>query len=234
MFSSIQMINYRMSVSCAYGACYVGCGGTLISQNYVLTAAHCIEMNNPSDIILTAGMQTQSSLTETDTRQVRAVQSIHIHPFYNPIFLSNDIALLRVNGSFEYTPSVQPACLPGADPQANDQVMIIGWGSEQLGGTVADTLQQAPTSVVGNCNWYFPEVNSRYQICVANAQTGDSACQGDSGGPIMSQNNGQYVVSGIASYSRSCMTVGRNNYPNVYTRVSAYKSWIDRVINEQP
>ena len=126
-------------------------------------------------------MQTQSSLNEKDTRQARAVQSIHIHPRFDAISLSNDIALLRVKTSFEYTRYVQPACLPGTDPQANEEVLIIGWGSEKLGDFMVDTLKQAPTTVVGNCNRFWAEVNSRKQICVADAKAGDSACQGDSG-----------------------------------------------------
>ena len=205
----------------------------MISKDYVLTAAHCIQTNDPSKITLTAGMQTQSSLMETDTRQVRAVQSIHIHPLYDPISLSSDIALLRVNGSFEYTPSVQPACLPGADPQANDAVVIIGWGSKKLGEIMIDSLKQIATRVIDDCDTYWPQVHHRYQICVANAQTGDSACQGDSGGPIMSQNNGQYVVSGVASYVKDCTTNGPSSKPNVYTRVSAYKSWIESIVGSQ-
>lgn len=228
------MINYRLLVPCGNKTCGVGCGGTLISKNYVLTAAHCIETKDTSAVTLTAGMQTQSSFTEENTRQVRAVQSIHIHPRYNAISVANDIALLRVETPFEYTPYVQPACLPGTDPQPNDEVLIIGWGSEKLDDYMVDTLKQAPTTVVGNCNRFWPQVNSRQQICVANTKTGDSACQGDSGGPILNQNNGQYVVSGVASYSHNCKTAGRGTTPNVYTRVSAYKSWIESVVDKQP
>jgi secreted trypsin-like serine protease len=202
----------------------------LIDKDYVITAAHCISTTNASDIILTAGMYNQSSTTETNTRQVRTVQQIFIHPQYDSLIIANDIAVLRVTTSFIFTKYVQPACLPGGEPQPNDQVHIIGWGAETLGGTIMNTLKQASTKVIDNCDLYWPQVDNTRQICVANSVSGDSACQGDSGGPILSLFKNQYVVSGVASYVKDCNTMGNSNKPNVYTRVSAYKPWIESII----
>jgi secreted trypsin-like serine protease len=205
----------------------------LIDKDYVITAAHCVTTTNSSDIILTAGMHTQSSKTETKNRQVRTVQQIYIHPEYDSLIVTNDIALLRVDTSFKFTKYVQPACLPGGEPQPNDQVTIIGWGSKVIGGTQANTLKQAFTTVIGNCDTYWPQVDNSRQICVANSISGDSACQGDSGGPILHLFQSQYVVSGVASYVKDCNTQGNNNKPNVYTRVSAYKTWIKNIIESE-
>jgi secreted trypsin-like serine protease len=202
----------------------------LINKDYVITAAHCVSTTNASDIILIAGMHNQLSTTEKNIRQVRTVQRIYIHPEYDSLIIANDIALLRVNISFTFTKYVQPACLPGGEPQTNDQVIIIGWGSEVLGGTLSNTLKQAFTKVISNCDIYWPQVDNSRQICVANSVSGDSACQGDSGGPILYLFQGQYVVSGVASYVKDCNTQGNNNKPNVYTRVSAYKTWIKNII----
>jgi secreted trypsin-like serine protease len=202
----------------------------LIDKDYVITAAHCVSTANSSDIILTAGMHNQSSTTETNTRQVRTVQRIYIYPDYDSLMVANDIALLRVTTSFTFTRYVQPACLPGGEPQPNDQVTIIGWGSEVFGGTLANTPKQAITKVIGSCDTYWPQVDNSRQICVANSFSGDSACQGDSGGPILYLFQGQYVVSGVASYIKDCNTQGNNTKPNVYTRVSAYKTWIKNII----
>jgi secreted trypsin-like serine protease len=226
------MISYRQIASCSTGTCYLGCGGTLINRNYILTAAHCITTSNLSDIVVIAGMHQQSSLTEFNTRQIRNVQSIHIHPGYNSKAITNDIALIRVNVSFNYTEYVQPACLPVIEPAINEDVIIIGWGSERLGTSMVDILKQTVTQVVDNCRLYWPQLNTNLQICVANSKSGDSACQGDSGGPILQQHNGQYIVSGVASYTHDCETVGFGHFPNVYTRVSAYETWIEQIIEQ--
>jgi secreted trypsin-like serine protease len=227
------MVNYRQIATCDTGPCYIECGGTLIDKEYVITAAHCIRTTNPSDITLIAGAYNQSSTAETDTRQVRTVQEIHVHPDYNSTIFINDITVLRVDTSFTYTTYVQPACLPGAKPQPGDEVVIIGWGSEIFGGNTVDNLKQGYTTVVGNCDTYWAQVNNARQICVANSVTGNSACQGDSGGPILSSDNGQYVVSGVASYVHDCNTLGASNSPNVYTRVSAYETWIHSIIGQK-
>lgn len=217
------------SPSAASSACYTVCGGTIISNNYILTAAHCIDTTNVDSITIIAGMHQQSSTTESNTRQVRSVSNIYIHPNYDTVNYFNDIALIRVNISFAYTTYVQPACLPVTDPTADDEVIIAGWGTNRLDGEVSDILKQAYTTVIGDCSSYWTQIQESSQICVANLDSGDSACHGDSGGPLLYLNNNQYVVAGVASYGYTCNTAGTNNLPNVYTRVSNYKTWIKSV-----
>jgi secreted trypsin-like serine protease len=224
------MIYYQEKKTCGTDVCYGVCGGTLINANYVITAAHCVGTKNGADITLVAGMHNRTSTTET-TRQFRTVQSIYVHPNYDTVTNMNDIAVLRVSTPFTFDKYVQPACLPGGEPKPNDQVAIIGWGAQVFAGTVHDTLKQAYTKIVGNCDYWWPSLDSSKQICVANAVDGSSACHGDSGGPILAQYNGQYVVSGIASYVNDCNTKGSTNSPNVYTRVAAHKPWIKSITN---
>ena len=209
--------------------CYTACGGTLISSNFVLTAAHCVTTTKPTDIQLTAGMHQQSSQDEGETRQVRTVSAIYVHPEYDSNTMGNDIALLRVDTPFNYDTYVQPACLDDVDPQAGESVIILGWGAKSLDTGTVDILQQAYTTVVDKCWRYWGVWVTEKQICVADPQTGDSACKGDSGGPIMTLIHGQYVASGVASFTQSCITNGPDGAPNVYTRISSYRTWIDGI-----
>ena len=210
--------------------CTGSCGGTLIDDRHVLTAAHCIGSTDPSTIKLTAGLHYKYGL-EGETRQVRGVEVIYKHPAYNPQTTTNDITILRLSEPVEFNRYVQPACLPGPDPEPNENVILIGWGALQLNTPGYHTLKQAQLKVVGNCNRFWPQVNEAKQICVANFETGESACQGDSGGPLLYQRDGQWIVGGVTSFGSGAGCVTTANYaPNVYTRVSAYLPWIESIL----
>ena len=196
----------------------------MLDNNHVLTAAHCVGTTDPSAITLVAGLH-DKKLSEADTRQIRVAGRIFMHPGWNSTLLKDDMAIIRLAQPVQFTKFVQPACLPGPDPQPNDDIVLIGWGAEQMGGSPYQVLKQAKLKVIGQCNRYWYQVDESKQICVANHNSGDSACQGDSGGPILKEYNGQWVVQGVASFVSDCKTHA-NLPPNVYVRVSAYLDWI--------
>jgi len=154
-----------------------------------------------------------------------------MHPDYNQKTVENDVTILRLAQPVEFNQYVQPACLPGPDPQPNADVVLIGWGALQLGGPAYHELKQTKVKVVGNCNQYWGQVDEEKQVCVGHTGTGDSACQGDSGGPMLYEQDGQWVVAGVASFvsSKGCIT-DASSQPNVYARVSAYLPWINSII----
>ncbi|CAF1459338.1 unnamed protein product [Adineta ricciae] len=208
---------------------YYVCGATLISADYAITSAQCIGATNPSDGTLIAGMHDRTSAAEGNTQQWRTAKSFTIHPQYDAASYANDIALIRVNQSFMLNQYVQAACLPGGEPQPDDDAVVVGWGSQILGGAISNTLQQAYTKVVRDCERWWSFVDSARQICTADSMLGSSTCSGDLGGPVLAKYQGQYVVAGITSFVRDCKTTGTGTYPNVFTRVAAYKAWIKSI-----
>lgn len=224
------MVYYREIRSTGASSYYGVCGSTLINNYRVITAAHCINTTNPSLITLIAGMHDVQSTTETTKQQSRTVQTIYIRPQYDKTVGSvYDIAVLRVSQPFTFTTYAQPTCLPGPEPQPGDQVVIAGWGATTFGDYANNILKDAYTKVIDDCELWWPRIDNARQICVANVVNGDSACQGDSGGPILAQYNGQYVVSGVASFIRVCNTTGATNAPNVYVPPTFYKDWIKSI-----
>lgn len=204
------------------------CGATLISKDYAITAAHCIAGSNPSAVTLTAGMHNRVSTSEGATRQVRTARTITVHPNYDTVAQANDIAVIRLNDSFVFNTYVQPACLPGGEPQPDEDVVIAGWGKLSTTGSISDILQQTYSKVVRDCERWWSQTDGSRQICVSDYAKNSSACFGDSGGPILAKYQNRYVVSGVASFVDNCRT-GAGNYPNVYTRVAAYKDWIKSI-----
>ena len=206
------------------------CGGTLIDSRHVLTASHCIGTTDPSVITITAGLHDQDA-DEGETRQIRRVERIFKHPDYNPETMENDITILRLSEPVEFNKYVQPACLPGSDPQPDDDVVLIGWGAVRAGESPYHQLKQTKVKVIGDCKRYWGKVDEEKQVCVGDPVSRDSVCSGDSGGPMLYEYNGQWVVAGITSYIAYASCQSNSNFmPNVYVRVSAYLPWITTII----
>jgi secreted trypsin-like serine protease len=224
------MVYLHKQTICPNETCSNGCSAILIDRDHLITAAHCIEMIDPIDIILIAGAHNLSSTTETAMRQLRTIKQIFFHPQYNSLTIENNIAVLRVNTSFIFTKYVQPACLSDDEIQSNNEVIVISWGGEQLRGTSNKILKQIYTTVVNNCNFYWPLYDTNRQLCVSNAISSNSACHDNESGAIFTLRRGQYVVDGIASYVKECNTKGKGHKPVVYTRISTFKTWINQIV----
>lgn len=225
------MVFYQETKSIGTGACYGVCGATLINNNHVIIAASCIGTTDTSRITLVAGMHNTQATTERNSRQCASVQTIYIHPQYDKTAGSAyDIAVLRLSTPFTYTTYVQPVCLSDVEPQPGNEAIIVGWGAITVGGSTRNVLKQAYTNIIGSCSSYWPQIDNTRQMCVSNTINGGVAYQGDGGGPVLTQNNGQYVVSGILSFTQTCNRNGPSNAPYVYTRTAFYKQWIQSII----
>ena len=205
------------------------CGGSFIAADWVLTAAHCVKADQAANIQVYGGSSQLSG-----GGRVYGVGRIIVHESYDPITQENDVALLQLSqrasiATVNPLPATEADRLAGAGTAAT----AIGWGLTSQGGAVQDTLRRVGVEIVSNqaCNApnsYAGGITAG-MLCAGYRAGGRDSCQGDSGGPlIVSNGNGTFYQAGVVSWGEGC---GQPNKYGVYTRVSAYRSWIaDRVL----
>jgi secreted trypsin-like serine protease len=198
------------------------CGGTLIDEYHVVTAAHCLQDDDVMDgFTIVAGLHTRSR-PDPQRVQRRQVARIFNHEYYNDDTNYNDIAVIRLASPVQLNSYVNVVCLPGNNPGLNEKVMIAGWGTTTYEGSSPDSLRQANILIMDNCREVY-DFDAAKQICAGNYQYTKDSCQGDSGGPLMYEANGQWILSGVVSYGDEC---AKQDRPGVYARVSHYLPWI--------
>ncbi|XP_064443632.1 chymotrypsin-C [Mirounga angustirostris] len=207
------------------------CGGTLIANNYVLTAAHCIS----NTLTYRVALGKNNLVVEDEEGSVFAnVDSIIVHEKWNSLLVRNDIALIKLAEPAQLSNTIQVACLPEVDSLLSQDYpcYVTGWGRLWTNGPIADELQQGLQRVVDHAtctqkDWWGNMVKDT-MVC-AGGDGVISACNGDSGGPLNCQaENGFWELRGIVSFGSGlgCNTLKK---PTVFTRVSAYIDWINEV-----
>ncbi|XP_076851795.1 polyserase-2-like [Brachyhypopomus gauderio] len=212
------------------------CGGSLINNGWVLTAAHCFGSYTASQVTVYLGTQ---SLTGTNTNQVsRTVTSVTIHPNYNGNTHDNDLALLRLSSTVTFTSYITPVCLADYSSTFFNGTLswVTGWGNIASGVSLPapGNLQEVQVPIIGNrkCFCLYGGGITGNMICAGVLSGGKDSCQGDSGGPLVVKQGSVWLQAGIVSFGHSCAEA---NFPGVYTRVSQYQPWINQVItSNQP
>ena len=173
------------------------CGGALVREDYVITAAHCVQGESPSGIQVKIGLH---NLNGTSGAITRNVQQIIVHPQYSSWSLNNDYAILHLSSPVT---NFEPIKLVTDESHHEEPVMstVMGWGATQSGGWGSDVLLEVDVPIDDSCGNYSNSEITNNMICAGDSNGGEDSCQGDSGGPlIMTNDDGEYELIGIVSW----------------------------------
>jgi len=214
------------------------CGGSLIRDNVVITAAHCVVEGFAVPPVVAVNF-TEFSYDLSSHIQVRNVTGIHIHPNYTNgdwDTISNDIALLILESSVVGIPPIT-LNKNSSIPLDNQTLTTIGLGLTQDDGDLSDKLLtvDVPTVNMDQCiksyldTLFGLDIIPDLHICAGFDGGGKGSCQGDSGGPVivLGKTPEEDVLVGLTSFGEGC---ARDNVPDVSSRVSAFQNWISCVM----
>jgi len=210
------------------------CGGTLLSSDTVLTAAHCVEYQAPYYPVYVALPKEDLTLERAEKIQS---SKILMHPYYTaPMGIpSYDFAIIKLSRPVQFDDSIQPICLPNPTESYDDNLAeVTGWGRLAADNFIPPTILQTvnvTTMTNKKCQELFDKDDFQGKITpnmLCAADPGKDSCKGDSGGPLITLNKEKsyYSQIGVVSWGFGCAGLT----PGVYSRVTDQMYWIMKQI----
>ncbi|XP_011293072.1 serine protease grass [Musca domestica] len=223
------------------------CAGTLITNQYVLTAGHCVE---PSNEVFSIRLGDHNLKTEQDCENYKSsrkwncappyedvgIESVFLHPNYKLHPIQHDIALIRLQRPVTFNTHIKPICLPldsAVQPHITSQQIVAGWGVTEK-GYASDVLLRAPIALqnIAVCQNFYPHnaIAPEQFLCAGGGADKRGTCRADSGGPMFAavpyeHQQLRYVQFGITS-GGGYGCGGKHNSPGIYTNIRTYVTWI--------
>ncbi|KAL7630286.1 UNVERIFIED_CONTAM: hypothetical protein RMT77_019570 [Armadillidium vulgare] len=215
------------------------CGGSIINNLYILTAAHCfidfrrekIWSIDVAKLLVALGSHQREDFSKNkemeEQSDIREIIQVIVHEKFDCPSFSNDIALMKMKEPLtRYSLKIIPICLPSSGRKfENISATISGWGRQHENRTLTKFLRKANVKILPNIRCY-KRVGGIFSddIMLCADSTHLRTCSGDSGGPLVFKNEtDRYVQIGISSFGFGC---SRTYFPHVYSRVSHYLPWI--------
>ncbi|XP_070823426.1 trypsin-1-like [Chaetodon trifascialis] len=194
---------------------YHFCGGSLVNENWVVSAAHCYRSR------IEVRLGEHNIRINENTEQFISSSRIIRHPNYGTNGYNNDIMLIKLSRPAVFNQYVQPVPLPTSCAPAGTMCKVSGWGDTRSSSVDGDKLQclEIPILSQSVCRSSYPGMITDDMFCAGYLEGGKDSCQGDSGGPVVC--NGE--LQGVVSWGYGC---AERNHPGVYAKVCVFTDWL--------
>ncbi|KAK2835713.1 hypothetical protein Q5P01_016197 [Channa striata] len=199
------------------------CGGFLVSEDFVMTAAHCDKSNVTRVVIGT------HNLKNADNGIIREIEQRCIYPSYKEPALGHDIMLLKLSKKARPSNTVKMIKVSKINNNIKnmEKCEVAGWGWTESDYHPVDALRKVDVPIINfkDCKKQWKKVLPDNVICAGGHGTCKGFCKGDSGGPLVCKG----MAVGVVSFNKDC----NPNMPNVYTDISKYLRWINGILKKK-